>query len=78
MPWKQVAPDMPHHDVLLWVEGRCVIGCMVEGVRRGKVWRVFMDPRTDDLLPWPSYWMPLPGSPRLSRKPETRALRSSD
>ena len=63
MEWTPITPDMPSHDVLLWVEGRCVIGFRLAGVTRGKSWSVFMDSRTDALLPEPSHWMALPGPP---------------
>ena len=63
MEWKPITPDMPSHDVLLWVEGRCVIGCRLDGVARGRGGWVFMDSRTDALLPEPSCWMALPGPP---------------
>ena len=63
MQWRPVTPDVPSDDVLLWIGGRCVVGCLIQGITGSETWRVFMDSRTDDLLPWPSYWMPLPEAP---------------
>jgi hypothetical protein len=78
MDWKPVTPEVPHHDILLWADGRCVVGCLVEGVARGKTWRVFMDPRTDDLLPWPSWWTELPEPPQTREEAATKSLSSSE
>lgn len=55
--WLPVGDRFPDEPVLLWVDGRPMIGILVEGNSEGTPWRSFMDPHTDELLPWPSYWM---------------------
>ncbi|AJP73890.1 hypothetical protein [Sphingomonas hengshuiensis] len=69
---------LPSFDaVLIWSDGRCVVASLVEGVDAGKRWRVFMDARNDDLLPWPTHWMALPLAPAASESNDQAALRQT-
>lgn len=50
-------------EVLIWSNGACAIAVCVDGANEDGPWRVFMDARSDEILPWPSHWMPLPPAP---------------
>jgi len=57
--WRMLSDPPPAGDVLIWDGGRCFIGVLVRDAKSA----VFMDPRTSDILPWPTHWMPLPPPP---------------
>jgi hypothetical protein len=61
--WNLTEELLPSQDALIWADGRYMVASFVDGIRDGKKWQVFMDTRTDDLLPWPTHWMSLPRSP---------------
>ncbi len=61
MQWKPISDDMPRTAVLLWAGGYCMVGCRVCGDPGESA--VFMDPRTDSILPTPSHWTELPRPP---------------
>lgn len=57
--WISVSEHLPAGTVLLWADGRPMIGTLIQGRANGKPWKDFMDPRTDELLPWPTHWRPI-------------------
>lgn len=62
--WSPIAVDPPAGTpVLIWIEQSCSVALLVEGSDAKGSWRVFMDPRSDEALPWPTHWMPLPQPP---------------
>ena len=61
--WNLTDEILPAQDALIWAGGRYIVASFVDGIRDGKKWQVFMDARTDDLLPWPTHWMSLPKPP---------------
>jgi hypothetical protein len=64
--WTKVSTDIPAEEILIWSGGRCVVAVLVSGSDENGEWKEFMDARTDDLLEWPTHWMPLPGAPEAS------------
>lgn len=61
--WRPITPDLPPDELLVWSGGRAVVAVLVTGDTSEGPWREFMDSRTDDLIEWPSHWMPLPPPP---------------
>ncbi len=49
--------------LLIWSNGACAVAVVVEGTDESGPWQVFMDARSDEILPWPSHWMQLPHPP---------------
>ena len=49
--------------VLIWSGEAFAVAVLVQGEDAGGPWRVFMDARSDEILPWPSHWMRLPPAP---------------
>lgn len=62
--WRPVTSDVPHEELLVWSGGRAVVAVLVAGEGPEGPWREFMDARTDDLIDWPTHWMPLPPAPK--------------
>ena len=54
--WIAIDDQLPAGTVLIWADGRPMIGVLVHGILNGKPRRDFMDPRSDELLPWPTHW----------------------
>jgi len=62
--WMPIKTGPPAGEqLLIWVDGGCALAVMVEGSDSKGPWRVFMDPRSDEILPWPTHWMALPSAP---------------
>ena len=54
--WTAIADQLPTGTVLIWAGGQPMIGVLAHGIASGKRWQDFFDPRTDELLPWPTHW----------------------
>jgi hypothetical protein len=73
--WISVNEQLPVGTVLLWADGQPMIGILIQGRMNGRPWQDFMDPRTDELLPWPTHWRPIapPQGAAMSSRGDRRA-----
>ena len=62
--WIPIETAPPCGPVLVFSDGTCVVATVVDGIGPDGAWRVFMDPRNDEILPSPTHWMTLPNPPR--------------
>lgn len=61
--WHSTTGELPAGELLVWSSGRCVVAVLVSGQDDTGAWREFMDVRNDELIEWPTHWMPLPSPP---------------
>jgi hypothetical protein len=64
MHWMPLGEDLPEGQVLVWTGGRPVVAIAMPA-DAGSPKPTFLDARTDDILEWPSHWMPLPPPPEI-------------
>ncbi len=58
MEWHAIQDELPAGEVLIWSRGFCAIAVLVPEDKSGPA--AFMDARSELILPWPEYWMPVP------------------
>ena len=62
MGWQLVEGELPQGEVLVWSGGRRVVAQLIPADEHSPQ-PLCIDPRTDDILAWPTHWMPLPPLP---------------
>ena len=62
MEWRLVGQELPLGEVLVWSGGRAVVARLYPA-SEDLAQPLCIDPRTDDILDWPTHWMPLPPPP---------------
>ena len=62
MKWQILAGEPPSGEVLVWSAGRAVVAEIVPADETSAQ-PLCVDPRTDDILAWPTHWMKLPPPP---------------
>jgi hypothetical protein len=62
MKWQIVADELPREEVLVWSDGRAVVAEFIPADRKIPK-PLCINLRTEDILPWPTHWMPLPPPP---------------
>ncbi len=77
-PWISTDLCLPVGEVLVLTEGRYAVAVLLRGGDDPDDRGVFMDARSCDFLPWPSYWMPLPEAERLPPSASALPFRSRD
>ncbi|WP_165357615.1 DUF551 domain-containing protein [Sphingosinicella sp. CPCC 101087] len=63
MQWTSINDSQPSEEVLIFTKGGCRIAVLVKDPADNSDVGDFMDPKSGDLLPWPTHWMPLPSPP---------------
>jgi len=64
MGWISTDVELPSGEVIVWVESKMRIAVFVRpSPESDDCERFFMDPNSDELLPWPSHWHTLPPRP---------------
>jgi hypothetical protein len=64
MDWQTLGQELPTGDVLVYSGSRIVVANVAELSFDGRSVKSCMDSLANEILEWPTHWMPLPPHPR--------------